>query len=67
MKASVTILPVSREAAMIWSISVRVSVIGFSHSTCLPARSALIVDSACRLLGSGLKTTSISGSASKAS
>ena len=30
------------------------SAIGFSHSTCLPASSALIVQGTCRWLGSGL-------------
>ena len=31
-----------------------VSAIGFSHSTCLPARAAASVSGTCRWLGSGL-------------
>ena len=39
---------------------------GFSHSTCLPARSAAIVQCPCSPLGSGLYTASISGSSTSA-
>ena len=59
-------IPVSRAAARTCSVSPRLPHSGFSHSTALPARSALIVHSACSPLGSGMYTASTSGSSSSA-
>ena len=44
--------PESKIIAEIWAQALEAN--GFSHRTCLPAFNALIVHSACRLLGSGL-------------
>ena len=54
--ASVTAASISRA----WAAS---SASGFSQSTCLPARAAAIVGSACRWFGSRFSSTSTSGSA----
>ncbi len=52
--ASQSRVPVSRATASTRSVSARVPPSGFSQSTGLPARSAAIVHSACRLFGSGM-------------
>jgi len=54
MKPSAASLPEALRAAIRRSISGARSAIGFSHSTCLPARSAFSVHSTCRWLGSGM-------------
>ncbi len=54
MKASASTTPFSRAAASMASTSATVSASGFSQSTCLPARAARIVHSACRWFGSGM-------------
>ncbi len=51
--ASQSSVPVSWATASTCRVSASVPHSGFSHSTGLPARSALIVHSACRLFGSG--------------
>ena len=60
--ASHSSVPVSRATVSTCSPSASVPHSGFSHSTALPARSALIVHSACSELGSGMYTASTSGS-----
>ena len=67
MNASISRTPSASQASIIRSASAVVVARGFSHRTCLPARAAAIVHSACRWLGSGLYTASTSGSASRSS
>ena len=59
--------PASRAAATMASQSSMVVAMGFSHSTCLPARRAAIVASACVALEVHTLTASTSGSASSSS
>ena len=54
MNASISSTPSASQAWIIRSASAAVVARGFSHRTCLPARAAAIVHSACRWLGSGL-------------
>ena len=54
MNASISRTPSASQAWIIRSASAAVVARGFSHRTCLPARAAAIVHSACRWLGSGL-------------
>ncbi len=54
MKASASFTPSSAQAAAISVACDAETASGFSHNTCLPARAALIVHSACRSLGSGM-------------
>src|SRR5918996_1071917 len=67
MNASIRWRPVSRATSTMPWASSAVMASGFSHRTCLPARSAAIVHSAWRWLGSGMYTASTSGSARSAS
>ena len=54
MKASATSLPVRARASTSAAASSAVNAMGFSHSTCLPASIALIVQGTWRWFGSGL-------------
>ena len=54
MNASISRTPSASQASTIRSASAAVIASGFSHRTCLPARAAAIVHSACRWLGSGM-------------
>jgi hypothetical protein len=67
MKPSVSTRPARSAAAKAASASAGRRVIGFSHSTCLPASSARTDHSTCREFGSGTYTASTSGSSSSAS
>ena len=67
MNASINRTPTASHAAIMRSASAAFIASGFSHRTCLPASAAAIVHGACRSLGSGLYTASISGSASRSS
>ena len=54
MNASIRRTPAAPHASIMRSASAAVIAKGFSHSTCLPARAAAIVHSACRWFGSGM-------------
>jgi hypothetical protein len=53
--------PAALQAAIIASQRSTDTSIGFSHSTCLPARAAAIVCSACSAFGVTTQTMSMSG------
>jgi len=55
---TISLTPASRAARVMRSHSSSVSAIGFSTSTCLPARAARTAYSQCRLFGSAIYTAS---------
>src|SRR5205807_4511105 len=54
MKASINDMLLSRDACTIVTPCSAVTARGFSHDTCLPACSDLLVHSACRVFGTGM-------------
>jgi hypothetical protein len=67
MKASCTLRPVRSRTSSREAASAALRAMGFSQSTCLPCSMARADQGTCRWLGSGLYTTSTSGSASSSS